>query len=59
VSAGDVGRCYVLWNGGTQAVGLGRAPVHCGWGSGVREVAHRHRRASNVPAASSLLQVIV
>jgi hypothetical protein len=59
VSAGDVGGCYVLWNSGTQAVGLGRAPVHCRWGCGLSEVAHRHRCASNAPATSSLLQVIV
>lgn len=60
MSAGDVGGCNVLWHGGTQAVRLGRAPIHCSWGCTVhREVAHRHRGTANTPAASSLLQVIV
>lgn len=59
VSAGDVGGCYVLRNGRAQAVGLGRAPVHCSRGCRLRKVARRHGGASNAPTASSLLQVIV
>lgn len=61
VSTGDVGGCYVLRHGRTQAVRLWWAPVHCRCGGyAICKVAHRDSSATDATAAStSLLQVIV